>query len=164
MRSKITRFVLGGVVMPLTLYSFVAALFLNWSHMLCGVVAFVLAIVCWALTGRDIGRSTFRGTGWKRRVLLGIGAAVLISSAVLLVSARATGVSKTSGLPVFAVREHYFLMNHGETTEVSRLRFLFVGTSFVTGWHALILLAELSCFFQAGRPSRPTPSGSPHRG
>jgi hypothetical protein len=163
MRSKITRFVLGGLVIPLTLYSFVATLFLNWSHMLCGVVAFVLAIVCWALTGRDTGRSTFPETGWKRRVLLGIGAAVLLSAAVLLGSARATGVSKTSGLPVFAMREHYFLTNHGETTEVSPLWFLFVGTSCVTGWHALILLAGLSCFFQAGRPSRPTPSGSPHR-
>jgi hypothetical protein len=164
MRSKITRFVLGGLVMPLTLYSFVAALFLNWSHMLCGVVAFVLAIVCWALTGRDTSRSTFPASRWKRRVLLGIGVAVFISAAVLLVSARATGVARTSGLPVFAVRERYFLTNHGDMAEVSRLRFLLVGTSFVTSWHALILLAGLSCFFQAGRPSRPTPSGSPHRG
>jgi hypothetical protein len=154
---------LAGVVIPLTLYSFVAALFLSWSHMLCGVLAFVLAVASWALTGRDPGRSKVPESRWQQRLLLGIGAAVFISAAVLLVSARTTGVSQTSGLPIFAVREHYFLTNHGQTTEVSRSRFLFVGASFVTGWHALILLAGLSCFFYSGRPSRPVSAGSPPR-
>jgi len=158
MKLNIPRFMLVGLVLPLTLYSFVAALFLTWSSMIYGVVAFALMVVCAALTGTGADRSQLREAGWKRSVLLGLAVAVLASAVALVLSARTTGVCNTSGLPVFAARERYFLTNHGALTEVSRLRFLIVGASFVTAWHSLILLAGLACLFQATQSSPQTPS------
>lgn len=89
-------------------------------------------------------------------MLYTLAAAVFTSVAVLMLSARTAGVCKTFGLPVFAVREHYFLTNHGALTEVSRLRFLLVGASFVTGWHSLILLTGLWCLLRRRAAMRPS--------
>ncbi len=157
MKLRIASWILVGLVFPLTLYGFVSALFLSWNGMIYGVVAFTLMIVCLGLTGKGIDRASFLESGWKRSLFFGIAAALFASVAALLLSARTTGVCKTFSLPVFAVREHYFLTNHGALTEVSRLRFLFVGASSVTAWHSLILLAGLWCLFQASQSSRPTP-------
>src|SRR5262245_664611 len=119
------------LVLPLTVYSLVSVLFLSWNSMIYGVAAFVLLVVCAALSGTGIDRSQFCEAGWRRSVLWALAAAVVTSAAVLVVSARTTGVCESFGLPVFAVRERYFLANHGTLTEVSRLRFVFVGASFV---------------------------------
>src|SRR5262245_22761975 len=158
MKLKITRVMLVVLVLPLTAYSLVSALFLSSNSMIYGVVAFIFVVVCAALTSTGIDRSQFCEPGWQRRVLCALAAAVVTSAAVLVVSARTTGVCESFGLPVFAVRERYFLVNHGTLTEVSRPRFLFVGASLVTAWHSLILLVGSACLFQTNRTRQQTPS------
>ena len=71
-----------------------------------------------------------------------LGVVVAISLLVVLFLSG-KGVYYTDySLPVFAIREHYFLTNHGTLTEVSRSVFLLDGAGFQIGWHGLLLLVS----------------------
>jgi hypothetical protein len=66
--------------------------------------------------------------------LLGCVAAWVASMAVLA-TYGGTGAGNTTR-PVFARRAEYILNDHGVETEVSRRRFVIVGSSFMIAWHA----------------------------
>lgn len=57
--------------------------------------------------------------------------------------------------PIFALRDHYYLLNHGALTEVSRSEYVLNGASLQVGWHSLLELVSLVMWkqFVYGRSS-----------
>jgi hypothetical protein len=130
-----TRRWLGRTAILMASISLSSVLFWSWSGCLFGVAAFLLVLVGVVTISRD--RRLPLPESKTARIIF----AVLVASLIALaLSARSGGVGKAGGRPIYAARERYFLTNHGRETEVSRLRFLCVGTSFMLGWHAMIAL------------------------
>jgi hypothetical protein len=162
-KARIVRLLVLGLVIPLTVYSLLSALFISWGHMIVGAVAFVIVVLCLFLSGREARQAGFREARWKRWLFVSCSFSLLGALILLVLSARTTGVCDTNGLPIFAARDHFLLTNHGFKTEVSRLRFLLVGTSSVVSWHSLILLAGLWCLFPPTRSLRATSAAASAR-
>jgi hypothetical protein len=78
-------------------------------------------------------RQLLRGLGYLSAAGVGLGLIVTIASA------RCDGVGEGLDQPIFEPREVYRLNNHGKKTEVSRLRFLLVGSGFWVAWHSFSL-------------------------
>jgi predicted secreted protein len=60
---------------------------------------------------------------------------VILGFAGLIFTARLDGVCASPDRPLLKERATYELNNHGRHTQVSRLRFVVVGTSFFVAWH-----------------------------
>ncbi len=76
--------------------------------------------------------------------LMGVFLGIVVAGSLLAVlSISGKGIYFTDySLPVFAMREHYFLTNHGTLSEVSRSVYLLDGAGFQVCWHGLLLLVS----------------------
>jgi hypothetical protein len=80
---------------------------------------------------------------------LGVLMVVLVCGAVLGIAGMvcASRMDGVTDYPVFEERASYELGAHGRHTQVSRLRYVVVGTSFFVGWHSFAaLLSVLSLY------------------
>lgn len=116
--------------------------------MVLGLLAFCLMFIVGVIRhGFRRQPSHFKGLWTVVLPLFGI----LLLTTIVLSLGR--GAPKTGGLPVFAKREHY-LFTRGE--EVSRARFVAVGTCFSLAWHvfAMAFAVEQWAASKAGAPKR----------
>lgn len=138
-------------------FSLLSSLFFPWAEWAWafGISAFLIVIIAGWVAARS------RSLGPRRSTLpylaMGIlGAVIVISLVTLFSTSRTAGVCDTGSEPIFAKRDHYFLNNHGAKTEVSRVRYLAVGTSFTLGWHSIVLLGAFELLAQANKSLKPT--------
>ena len=143
MRARIADLCLAAL---LTLYlaSLMGILFVSHNAALLGFVAFGLTFLL-GVVQHGFHRQPIR----LKRLWIVVGpafAALFITGALLT---GATGGPETGELPIFAAREKYVFLRHGE---VSRIRFVAAGCSFYLAWHAFAMAfaAEEWAAYKAG--------------
>jgi hypothetical protein len=130
MRARIADLGLAALL-ALYLASLAGILFVSHSAVLLGFVAFALTFLV-GVFQHGFQRQPIR---LKRLwVVVGPAFAVLFITGALLTGA--TGGPETGDLPIFATREKYVFLRHGE---VSRFRFVAAGCCFYLAWHALAM-------------------------
>ncbi|MGA2092283.1 MAG: hypothetical protein ABSH16_02600 [Sedimentisphaerales bacterium] len=153
------RVLSGAVILSLNIvgigYSLWCSLFGPHNGVLIGVLGFVIGIFSIILISRNFTRGSpgsFQPLSERFEFLLlfrptagyitkAVGLLAVLGIIVLFASARLDGVGS---YPVFEKLPEYVLVDHGTKTDVSRLRYIFVGTGFFVGWHCFTMLVSIS--------------------
>lgn len=160
---KATIFVwLLAAAIPGMLFSLYGTLFGPSGAMLLGGASFVLAISVFMLSEHRLGIQFRRNcpNGLIQRysnfqflnslvpqLIRFFGICAVVSMITFIASIASAHWKGPDSLPIFELRGHYLFHNHASYTEVSRLRYLIAGTSFVVAWHSGAMITVLSAFY-----------------
>jgi hypothetical protein len=141
------------------------------------VVSFLVGIIVFALVGhwfmwrQSSGESlglvqnprmaeALRKWFWRSFQVVFVTAGV---TCAVMFTAGSAGVANDT--PILAPQHVYVLQSHGTKTEVSRARYVLVGTSFLVGWHVMATTPTLCAlaFLLTGTSPFPTNKQQPKR-